>query len=129
VNVVDSSAWLAYFAGEPNAVFFAEAIEDTELLIVPSVCIYEVFRVVLREKGEDYALEAMAVMQSATVVDLDANLAIEAAALGQEMGLAFADSIIYTITQQNAATLWTQDVHFSKLFGVQYRAKNRAGKK
>jgi uncharacterized protein with PIN domain len=55
MNVVDSSAWLAYFADEPTADFFSQAIEDAELLIVPSVCIYEVFKVIVREKGEDDA--------------------------------------------------------------------------
>ena len=55
MNLVDSSAWLAYFADEPEADFFAEAIEDTDLLVVPSVCIYEVSQVVLRERGEDAA--------------------------------------------------------------------------
>jgi len=49
MNGVDSSAWLAYFANEPTADFFSQAIEDTELLIVPSVCLFEVFKVILRE--------------------------------------------------------------------------------
>jgi Uncharacterized protein conserved in bacteria len=62
VNLVDSSAWLAYFADEPEADFFAEAIEDTDLLVVPSVCIYEVSQVVLRERGEDAAFSAVAAM-------------------------------------------------------------------
>ena len=37
MNVVDSSGWLEYFADEPNADFFAAAVENTEELIVP-VC-------------------------------------------------------------------------------------------
>jgi hypothetical protein len=31
MNVVDSSGWLAYFADEPTADFFASAIEDIDL--------------------------------------------------------------------------------------------------
>lgn len=88
MNLVDSSAWLAYFADEPTADFFAEAIEDFELLLVPSVCIYEVFKVVLRERGEDDAFTAVAAMQQGTIVDLDADLAMEAASVGLEEGLA-----------------------------------------
>jgi len=84
VNVVDSSAWLAYFADEPTAGFFAQAIEDTELLIVPSICLYEVFKVILREKGEDEAFLAVAAMQQGEVVDLDGDLAIEAASVGHQ---------------------------------------------
>jgi predicted nucleic acid-binding protein len=125
MNVVDSSAWLAYFADEPTADFFAQAIEDTELLIVPSVCIYEVFKVILREKGEDQAFLAIAAMQQGKVVDLDADLAIEAAAIGNEEKLALADSIIYTISQKHAATLWTQDAHFLQKLRVQYIEKKK----
>jgi toxin FitB len=125
MNVVDSSAWLAYFANEPTADFFSQAIEDTELLIVPAVCLFEVFKVILRVKGEDQAFLAVAAMQQGQVIDLDADLAIEAAALGHEEGLALADSIIYTISQRNSATLWTQDAHFSKKPGVQYIEKKK----
>jgi hypothetical protein len=71
MNLVDSSGWLAYFADEPAADFFAEAIEDSDLLLVPSVCIYEVFKVVLRERGEDDAFSAVAAMQQGTAIDLD----------------------------------------------------------
>jgi uncharacterized protein with PIN domain len=123
MNVVDSSAWLAYFADEPSAGFFAEAIEDTDLLVVPSVCVYEVFKVVLRERGEDEAFSAAAAMQQGLVVDLDADLAMEAASVGHEEGLAFADSVIYTIARKRQATLWTQDAHFVGKAGVQYRPK------
>ena len=120
MNVVDSSAWLAYFADEPAVDFFSQAIEDPELLIVPAVCIDEVFKIILREKGEDQALLAIAAMQQGKVIDFDADLAIEAAAIGNEEKLALADSIIYTIAQKSSATLWTQDVHFSQKPGGQY---------
>ena len=123
MNLVDSSGCLAYFADEPAADFFAEAIEDSDLLLVPSVCIYEVFKVVLRERGEDEAFSAAAAMQQSAFIDLDADLAMEAAAVGLEEGLAFADSVIYTIAQRQNATLWTQDAHFSGKSGVYYKAK------
>ena len=123
MNLVDSSVWLAYFADEPAADFFAEAVEDADLLLVPSVCIYEVFKVVLRERGENDAFSAAAAMQQGMVVDLDADLAMEAAAVGLEEGLAFADSVIYTVAKRHHATLWTQDPHFIGKSGVQYRAK------
>ncbi|MCK7473317.1 MAG: hypothetical protein MZV49_06830 [Rhodopseudomonas palustris] len=52
MNVVDSSAWLEYFANGPNASFFTPPIEDLERLIVPSVTIYEVFKRVLQQRDE-----------------------------------------------------------------------------
>ena len=125
MNVVDSSAWLAYFADEPTADFFAQAIEDTELLIVPSICLYEVFKVILREKGEDQAFLAVAAMQQGEVVDLDGDLALEAASVGYEEKLALADSIIYTIAKKRSATLWTQDEHFSEKPEVKYIEKKK----
>jgi len=57
------------------------------------------------------------------VVELDANLALEAAKLGLEEGLAFADSIVLAVARQAGATLWTQDAHFAGKAGVQFRAK------
>jgi predicted nucleic acid-binding protein len=125
VNLVDSSAWLAYFAGEPTAGFFAEAIEDDEALLVPSVCLYEVFKVVLRERGEDFAFAAVAAMEKGEVINLDSELAMEAAALGLEENLAFADSVIYAVAKKNDAILWTQDVHFRGKPGVKFKAKSK----
>ncbi len=126
MNLVDSSAWLAYFAGEPNAGFFAGAIEDDEALLVPSACLYEVFKVVLRESGEDAAFAAVAAMERGEVIDLDSELAMEAAALGLEENLAFADSVIYAVAKKHGAVLWTQDVHFRGRPGVRFKAKAKA---
>jgi toxin FitB len=123
MNVVDSSAWLAYFAGERNAGFFSEAIEDTELLVVPVICVYEVFKVVLREKGEDEALQIVGAMQQGAVVDLDSDLALEAAWLGHDEKLSFADSIIYAVAKRHDATIWTQDDHFAEKKNVRYKPK------
>jgi len=125
VNLVDSSAWLAYFAGEPNVGFFAGAIEDDQALLVPSVCLYEVFKVVLRERGEDAAFAAVAAMERGEVIDLDSDLAMEAAALGLEENLAFADSVIYAVAKKRDAILWTQDLHFRGKPGVKFKAKSK----
>ena len=119
-NVVDSSGWLEYFADSDRSGFFASAIEDTDNLIVPVISIYEVFKKVFRERGEDAAIQVASMMQNGTVVDLDATLAMDAARLP----LPFADSIIYATVIQNEATLWTQDEHFKDLPGVRYLNKS-----
>lgn len=126
LNVVDSSAWLAYFADEPGAQAFADAIEDTESLIVPSICLAEVFKVVARQRGEGDALQAVAVMQQGRVVDLDGDLALAAAVVGAEHKLQLADSIVYATARQLDAVVWTQDDDFKGLPSARYFRKRRA---
>ena len=115
-NVVDSSGWLEYFADSEGAAFFAPAIEDIEHLIVPVISIYEVFKKVFRERGEDSAIQVASMMQVGTVVDLDCTLAMDAA----RYQLPLADSIIYATAIQQRAILWTQDEHFKDLPGVRF---------
>ena len=122
-NVVDSSAWLAYFANESSAATFAPAIEATDRLVVPSVCLAEVFKVVLRERGEGDALQAVAVMQQGTVVDLDPALALAAARVGLDHKLPLADSVVYATVQRVGGILWTQDDDFDGLDDVRFVRK------
>ena len=121
MNVVDSSAWLEYFANGPNAGFFARAIEKTSHLLVQSLILYEVFKRVLQQRDEGAALQAVAVMQQGTVVDLDAPLALAAARLSVEHHLPMADSVILATARGQAAVLWTQDADFKGMPGVEYR--------
>ncbi len=120
MNVVDSSAWLAYFTESANAAVFADAIEDTEQLIVPAICLLEVFKKVLRERSEGEALRVAAQMQLGHVALLDDFLAVEAARYGHQYRLPLADSIIFATAQRFKATLWTQDADFEGLPNVHY---------
>jgi predicted nucleic acid-binding protein len=120
VNVVDSSAWLEYFAAGPNADEFADAVEATGELVVPTVSVYEVFKRVLQQRGEGDALQAVALMQQGSVVDLTASIALEAARTGVALGIPMADSIILATARAVEATLWTQDSHFADIEGVKY---------
>lgn len=122
-NVVDSSAWLEYFAEGPRASEFADAIEGVHRLLVPAVCLLEVFKVVLRQRGESDALQAVALMQQGQVVDLDASLALTAAKVGVEHKLPLADSIVYATAVAAGAVVWTQDQDFEGLPAVRYFAK------
>ena len=80
MNVVDSSAWLEYFADGPNASFFAGPIEDAEALVVPTICLFEVFQRVRQQYDESAAPQVLAAMVQGTVVDLEAEIAVSAAA-------------------------------------------------
>ncbi len=128
MNVVDSSAWLSYFAGDANAEVFSTPIENIDKLIVPSITITEVFKYILRQRGENMALEAIAHIQQGKVVSLDSSLAIDAAKYGIDYKLPLADSIIYATGQKYAALIWTQDVDFKSLEGVKYYPKGKTTK-
>ncbi|MDO9529241.1 MAG: type II toxin-antitoxin system VapC family toxin [Syntrophales bacterium] len=123
MNIVDSSGWLAYFADEPNAKHFLSPLTDSDSLVVPTVTIYEVFKVILRESSENEALQAVAAMQKGTVVDLNASLAIAASRLSLEYNLPMADSIILATAQEFKAIIWTQDSDFKKISNVKYFPK------
>lgn len=123
MNVVDSSGWLEYFADGPNAKIFSVPLQDVDNLIVPTISIYEVFKVVLRERGEDSALQAIALMRQGRVVDLTPELAIQAAKVSLDYNIPMADSIILTTAQMYEATVWTQDDDFEKMAGVRYFPK------
>ncbi len=125
MNVVDTSGWLEYFAGSANASFFALAIEDSEHLLVPVICVYEVFKKVLQSQGQATAEVQVADLVKGNVVDLDASLAMSAAMLSAELKLPMADSIILAVAREHNATLWTQDEHFKGLPGVRYIAKSQ----
>jgi toxin FitB len=120
---VDSSGWLEYLADGPNADFFAAAVEDTERLVVPTISILEVFRWVLRQRGEDDALQVTALMQQGRVVDLDVPISLRAAQLGLEHKLPLADSVMLATAEAFEAVLWTQDSDFEGVHGVQFRQK------
>jgi len=123
MNVVDSSAWLEYFADGPNASVFAKPIEASRSLLVPTLSLYEVFKRVSQQRNEDQALRAIAVMEQGRVIDLDRATALEAARLSIQHRIAMADSIMLATAQRHRAMLWTQDADFDGLPGTRYFAK------
>jgi toxin FitB len=123
MNIVDSSGWLAYFADEPNAKYFLSPLSASDLLVVPVITIYEVFKVVLRESGENEALLAIVAMQKGNVVNLSIPLAIAASRLSLEYQLPMADSIILATAQEFKAIIWTQDSDFKNISKVKYFPK------
>jgi len=126
MNVIDSSGWLEYFAKGGNSSFFAPAIKDTQALVVPTICLYEVYKRIVGQRDDDEeALAAIAWMATGQIIDLDQEIALSAAILSREHKLAMADSIILATAQAMDATLWTQDAHFAGLEGVKYIEKKK----
>ncbi len=123
MNLVDSSAWLEYLANGPNAEYFSAPLEDTGNLLVPTICIYEVFKAVLRQRGEDAALQTAALMKQGTTIDLTDELALQAANISIEYRIPMADSIILATARAHEAVLWTQDQDFKSIENVNYFPK------
>jgi toxin FitB len=123
MNIIDSSGWLEYFADGPNASFFSPPLQKTADLIVPTITIYEVFKVVLRQRSESDALQSVALMQQGSVIDLTSNISIRAAKISIDYRLPMADSVILATARVYKATIWTQDSDFKGIDGVQYVAR------
>jgi predicted nucleic acid-binding protein len=120
LNLVDSCGWIEYFAEGPGADFYAPALQREGELLVPTICIAEVFRKVMHDMGEDAALRAAAAMKQGSVVDLDFFIALKAARIGSELKMPLADSIVLATAREHKALLWTQDEHFRGLGRVRF---------
>lgn len=120
MNVVDSSAWLSYYAGEACAEAVQKPLSEKDSLLVPSVILTEVFKIVARQRGANAAVRAVVPMRRGRVIPLDESLAIEAAQYGLQFKLPLADSIIYATARRFEAVLWTRDSDFEDLPGVKF---------
>lgn len=123
MNIVDSSGWLEYFAGGPHSENFSLPLKDPSSLVVPVITIYEVFKVVLREAGENEALQSITAMQKGKIIDLTPNLSMSAAKVSMQYNLPMADSIIFATAKMHQCDIWTQDAHFKNLPRVKYFSK------
>ena len=121
MNLVDTSGWLEYFFGGPNAAYFSPPIENTDELIVPVVCLYEVFKKVNLVADEARALQAAAQMKRGRVCEVTETIALRAALASIKYKLPMADSLIYATAQSEGAILWTQDADFQDLPGVNFK--------
>ena len=105
MNLVDTSAWVEYFFAGANATYFSKPIENIDDLIVPTICLYEVFKKVNVAADEARALQAVAQMSQGTVVDLTEDVALSAALISIQHKLPMADSIIYATARAHDALI------------------------
>ena len=74
----------------------------------------------MRQRDESDALQAIALMEQGSVVDLTANISILAAKISLKRNMPMADSIILAPGRIYQATIWTQDSDFEGIEGVRY---------
>jgi predicted nucleic acid-binding protein len=120
MNVVDSSGWIEFFKAGANGPVFKPVIEDRNQLLVPTIALFEVHKVLSRSLPADLVKRCLDVMRLGRVLDLTAPRAIAASQVAARHKLAMADAAMYSLAQEFGATLWTQDVNYAGLDGVQY---------
>jgi predicted nucleic acid-binding protein len=120
LKLIDSYGWIEYFSDGPLAKKYAPYIEDVNEnnTVTPTVVVYEVYKRLKKEKGEQVALEAYAQMTRSRLVPLDDALALSAADTSLKMGLAMADAIVFTTAKTFSADLVTSDPDLKGLDGV-----------
>ncbi len=123
MKLVDSSGWLEFFIGGPLAGAYADHLTDLSQIITPTIVLYEVYRKIKRERSEEDALIAAAQIHRTRLIPLDEMIALTAADIGIEHGLAMADAIVFATARTQKAELITSDADFKLLPGVTYLRK------
>jgi len=117
-RVVDSSVWIEYLADGPLAGAFAAYLSPPEDILTPAAVLYEVYRWARREGGDAAGMEAVAQLEQTRLVPADHIVAIVAAELSADRGLAAADAFIYAAARLEGCELVTADTDFRGLPGV-----------
>lgn len=126
--LVDSSGWIEFFTGGGSAAKYGSYLEKTSNVVTPTIVLYEVYKLVKRERTEEEALLAAAQMQKTRLVPLSDSLALAAADVSLEFRLAMADSIVYATARAEEAELVTSDGDLRGLPGVTFLPKPGKGR-
>jgi len=120
--LIDSYGWIEYFAGGPLADKYAQFVEvaSKENAVTPTIVIYEVYRKIKGEKGEEKALEAYAQISRTRIIELSEPLSLEAADVSLRLGLGMADSIIVATARDYNAEIITSDRHLKEVENVKF---------
>jgi predicted nucleic acid-binding protein len=117
---MDSSGWIEIFMDAPRCAEFRRRRDEADGILVPTIVLYEVYKIALREATSDLASEIASHLRGYHLVPLDDKLAVDAADYSLQHKLAMADAIVYAVAQAFGAVLVTGDVHFEGLPGVEY---------
>ena len=124
MHVVDTCGWIEWLINGKLAENFAPYLSDTDHLVVPTLVQFELYKWTVRERDEATALSVIGMTEACRVQVLDTRIALLAAELAAQHGLAMADAIIYATSRASGGMLYTSDAHFSGLPNVCYWAKD-----
>lgn len=119
MTIVDSCGWLDYFLDGPLAAAFERHLDQPDVL-VPTIVLYEVYKVIKRDVSEQKAEQAAIQLKTKRIVPLTDSVALLAAEMALKHKLAMADAIVYATAQVHEATLVTSDGHFAEMVDVEY---------
>lgn len=117
---MDSSGWIEFFTGGPLAERYASYLTPSTRLLTPTIVLYEVYKKIKRERGEETAILFAGRLNATKVVTLTESIALLAADLSLRHGLAMADAIVYATAQDQEAEVVTSDADLKDLPGVVY---------
>ena len=126
--LVDSSGWIDFFTDGGNAAKYGSYLEKPSEVVTPTIVLYEVYKLVKRERTEEEALLAAAQIQKTRIVPLSDSLALAAADVSLEFRLAMADSIVYATARAEDAELVTSDSDLRNLPGVTFLPRTGRGR-
>ncbi|MBI4340741.1 MAG: type II toxin-antitoxin system VapC family toxin [Candidatus Omnitrophica bacterium] len=121
--LIDSSGWIEFFMDGPLAGTYAHHLKHPNDVLTPTVVLYEVYKVIKRQRNEEEALTAAAQMGKTQVVPIDDTIALTAADASLTYQLAMADAIVYATALTHKAKLVTSDADLASLPGVVYHKK------
>ncbi len=124
MHIVDSCGWLEWLTDGDLAERYEQCLAEVDQILLPGVVLYEVYKILKREVGEEKAILATSYMKQSTVIPLDDYLAIKAADIALLYGLAMADAMVYATAQMHEATLYTSDADFKGLPLIQWMGDN-----
>jgi toxin FitB len=118
--IIDSPGWLEYLSSGPKAVDFATYIEIPENVLLPTIVLYEVYRVLVHEQCHELAegFLSQMFMSSERLVNIDVDLAQRAALLSIEKQMCMATAMVYAAALKHRATLVTSDSRLESLDSV-----------
>lgn len=117
---MDSSGWIEFFTGGPLADRYAGYLTPQREVVTPTIVLYEVYKKIKRERGEETAVLFAGRLNATHVIPLTESIALLAADLSLQHGLAMADAIVYATARDQEAQLVTGDADLKDLPGVVY---------
>ena len=121
--IVDSCGWLEWFTDGKLADEYEKYLADPDKLLMPAIVLYEVYKILKREVGEEKALFAVGYMNNSPVIPLDESLALAAADIALRERLAMADAIVVAAARANDCKVITSDLDLKDQTNVKYIPK------